>query len=473
MEDSIEHMFDHQSMVGLLPGGRSDPHPNLRNPFDDNDHVYRITCSEMEGDWSEPAHHSLPVGVENAEPSLFTAMVVSAVDREKLNGHDAVRLMQTEARLSSHYEAGKLATMVEVAYSPTSEIDSPPDRDVEVVEYAADEIAAALTLTRRAATTELDLALSLGDRLVSIWERFSHGFLDIRKTRVFNDQLGHLSEETLVQVSDRILQEAPELTTGQLRARLARLVMQVDPQGEDVQYRAGLEDRKVVVYANPDHTATLHASNLTPDRVATVLARINKLAQGLKTNEETRTLDQLRSDVFLDLLEGRHHKGRPTKTGGGVHLTVDLATLTKLSHNPGELGGYGPVIADIARKTAVAQTNTSWDYKVTDKTGRIIVTDITRRRPRTALKREVAAQYSTCVWVGCRMPVHTCDIDHRHPWAQGGTTHTHNLEPLCRHHHMLKHHTPWQLQQLHNGDHKWTSPLNHTYIKQRGPPGDS
>ncbi len=36
----------------------------------------------------------------------------------RLNAHDAVRLMKVEARLSCYHDAGKLATMVEVAYEP-------------------------------------------------------------------------------------------------------------------------------------------------------------------------------------------------------------------------------------------------------------------------------------------------------------------------------------------------------------------
>jgi hypothetical protein len=35
--------------------------------------------------------------------------------------------------------------------------------------------------------------------------------------------------------------------------------------------------------------------------------------------------------------------------GGTVDITVDLRTLLGLTEEPGELGGWGPVIADIAR----------------------------------------------------------------------------------------------------------------------------
>jgi hypothetical protein len=61
---------------------------------------------------------------------VLQAAVADSVDRTRLNGHDAVRLMQAEARLASHFEAGKLATMSEVAHSPGGSPGSPVERDI-------------------------------------------------------------------------------------------------------------------------------------------------------------------------------------------------------------------------------------------------------------------------------------------------------------------------------------------------------
>jgi hypothetical protein len=116
----------------------------------------------------EHDRHVLPGGLEDLAPGPYLSAIAASVDRTKLNGHDAVRLMKAEARLSSHHDAGKLATMVEVAYSSAGDRDGPVERDVEKVEYAAFEIGSALTLTRRAAERELDLALSLTRKLPQV-----------------------------------------------------------------------------------------------------------------------------------------------------------------------------------------------------------------------------------------------------------------------------------------------------------------
>jgi hypothetical protein len=190
---------------------------------------------------------------------------------------------------------------------------------------------------------------------------------------------------------------------------------------------------------------------------------------GLKTADETRTLDQIRADVFLDLLDGKHHAR--DRRRGTVDIQVDLTTLARLSEDPGELAGYGPVIADIARQVAENQPGAEWRWTLTHPdTGLVIDNGTTRRRPTTAQRRHVEARHRTCVFPGCRMPAINCDLDHRQPWAHGGPTNTGNLAPLCRHHHNIRHHGLWTHQALPNGDHLWTSRLGHTYTTSGLPP---
>ncbi len=99
--------------------------------------------------------------------------------------------------------------------------------------------------------------------------------------------------------------------------------------------------------------------------------------------------------------------------------------------------GWVPVIADIARQ-------------VTQETpGRSPAPDL--RLP------------------GNRTPAADCDLDHRHPWAEGGPNSSHNLTPCCRHHHQLKDHG-WKLEMIKPGHYQWTSPLGHTYTVGPDPP---
>ncbi|MEE8376535.1 MAG: hypothetical protein V3S26_09470, partial [Acidimicrobiia bacterium] len=126
-------MFDHDTSIGLLdidPLGESH----------DDELMCQLTQAAMAEEWVEPVRHTLPGDLESIPPGLLLSAIAASVDWTRLNGHDAVRLMKAEVRLSSHHDAGKLATMVEVAYSPAGDGDAPVERNVEEVEYAAFEI---------------------------------------------------------------------------------------------------------------------------------------------------------------------------------------------------------------------------------------------------------------------------------------------------------------------------------------------
>ena len=149
---------------------------------------------------------------------------------------------------------------------------------------------------------------------------------------------------------------------------------------------------------------------------------------------------------------------------GGVHIRVDLATLAGLSEASGDLGGYGPVIADIARQFAQHQVKGRWQWTVYGpNSDQPIATGITRRRPTASQAREVLALNPTCIHPGCRMPSTECDIDHRIPWADSHATKTADLAPLCRHHHVVRHRDGWTYERRDDGDHVFTSPFGHKY----------
>ena len=182
-------------------------------------------------------------------------------------------------------------------------------------------------------------------------------------------------------------------------------------------------------------------------------------------------MDQLRADVFLDLLEGSLGKGSEGAGRGVVDIQVDLETLMNLSESAGDLAGYGPVVADIVRQVTERQRHGLWQFTVTDPdSGQPLHTGTTRRRPVAGQRRHVAAFNRTCVFPGCRMPAADSDLDHRVPWSEGGATETCNLAPLCRHDHCNRHHCGWRYEHLSNGDFLWTSRLGHTYTTSGRPP---
>jgi hypothetical protein len=408
----------------------------------------------------------LPVGLEGMEPSPALAAFLSTLADETLSGFDRVRVLKSYQRLASFFQAQVFEAMAAV-----SEVMTELEADPEIAhDGAAAEIGAALRLTRRAADSDLALALDLKDRLPEVWEALASGRIDLRRARVIVQGTAHLSEEAAREVVDRVIEAATRLTTGQLGALLRRVCVKADPDDAAVRYGEAVDGRRVVVEPSVDGTAHLFGWDLPPHRAEAAMRRIADLARSLKTGDETRTLDQIRADVFLDLLDGHNrHVGGGRR--GTVDIQVDLATLARLSEDPGELAGYGPVIADIARQVAENQPQAEWRWALTHPdTGQTIDNGVTRRRPTTGQRRHVQARDRHCVFPGCRMPAVNCDLDHRQQWAHGGPTKTGNLAPLCRHHHNIRHHAHWTHQALPTGDYLWTSRLGHTYTTSGLPP---
>jgi hypothetical protein len=232
-------MFDRESVSVGLPAGEAESAIGWDDDgFDD--WVFQLTVDDLNTGWVDDDRQVLPPGFEDLLVGPFVAAVVSSVDVPKVNGHDAVRLLKARARLAAHHEAGRLEATSEIAFAPSSDAESGVLRSSDQVEHAAVEVDAVLTLTRRSSERDLELAVSLTGRLRRVWDAFSAGKLDLPRVRVFDSLLGHLPGETVETVLDGILEEAGGLTTGQLRARLAKLVMAVDPDGAASSFEEGL-----------------------------------------------------------------------------------------------------------------------------------------------------------------------------------------------------------------------------------------
>jgi hypothetical protein len=154
---------------------------------------------------------------------------------------------------------------------------------------------------------------------------------------------------------------------------------------------------------------------------------------------------------------------------GRADIRVDLATLARLTEEPGDLAGFGPVVADIARQTTLAAR--SWTFTVTDPDSEeVLATGVTRRRPTAAQARRVMAQQPICTFPGCLMPARSCDLDHRVLYSEGGPTCVSHLAPVCRHDHGIRHRFGWTHRLGSNRRLIWTSPLGHEYEGGGEPP---
>jgi hypothetical protein len=145
-----------------------------------------------------------------------------------------------------------------------------------------------------------------------------------------------------------------------------------------------------------------------------------------------------------------------------INVTIDLPTLLNMAENPGQLSGYGPIPASLARELAA---DGNWKRFITDPTSGELL-DIGRKsyRPSQHLVDFLIARDRTCRFPGCRYPAHRSDIDHVTPWDDGGKTTPENLGSLCRRHHRLKTHGGWKVTSASDGSCEWISPNGKHYL---------
>ncbi len=189
-----------------------------------------------------------------------------------------------------------------------------------------------------------------------------------------------------------------------------------------------------------------------------------------------------------------------------LNVYIDAATLAGLAEHPGELAGYGVITAATARDLAasaasiralVTRPAPSPDGRATGDVGAASdgsgpderwpgmhstnrarsrtcgsVIDAGRRvyRPPDRIYHYVTARDRTCQFPGCRAAAERCDIDHRHPYDEGGATCACNLDLLCRVHHHAKTFTPWRATPGSDGSLTWTSPTGHRYATESSHP---
>ena len=413
--------------------------------------------------------HGLPADLETIPPGLLLAVILSSVERDRLSGYDRVRVLKADQRMASHFQARIYADIEAVSVSVTEELDdlwegTIPD-PVIVEDATASEIQAALHLTRRAAGMQTDLAYQLCERLPGVWAALHEGLIDLARARVLSDLTSPLPEDLAREVTETALVRAPGLTTGQLRAHLQRLIITVDPAAARERYEEKLEERRVFTEQGEDGTANLHGLNLPPGETTKAMRRINRLARALKAKGDRRRIDQIRADILLDLLTGRNQAEQtPSGDRGVVEIRVDLTTLAGFDDQPGEIPGWGPVLADVARQIVDEASDAEWRIVPVDENGQPVGVVTTKRRPTATQKRQVETRNPTCVFPGCRMPATECDLNHEIPWAQAHRTTIRDLGPLCRHNHIDHHCHRWKLKQIRPGVYEWTSPLGHTYI---------
>ncbi|MCC9198477.1 DUF222 domain-containing protein [Arthrobacter sp. zg-Y820] len=298
-------------------------------------------------------------------------------------------------------------------------------------------------------------------------------------------------------------------TRTQFRVKAHRLREKYYPETIVQRQATAFEQRTVWVRPEPDGMSWISAL-LPAEKAQAIFTQLSVAARGEQAAGDTRTVDQLRTDILADLLGGHEHecgdecrngggtgaggkkgKGRRKGSGSGrgassegkgsgsgkgfgscrighgprarteILVLINAETLFGADDQPAELNGYGPISPVTARR--MAREAMKWTPVERDPDTEEILRVGKRRKVPDGLKRVLRVRDGTCRFPGCRTNAVISEIDHTKPWAQGGPTDHDNLEHLCRRHHMFKTEGFWKARQPRPGVIEWTSPGGRCY----------
>ena len=355
----------------------------------------------------------------------------------------------------------------------------------------AAEFAAAVRMSDRTMQRRMVEAEVLVSRFPAVLRAQSEGRISAAHARVIVDAGMHIDDETARDAyAEQVLAYAETESPNRVSRLARRIAERVQPRSLDERHRVARESRRVWVKDADDGMAELGL--LGPAAlVHGVFSRLTGMAERVQRGvspdgpdpegmtavavakgpeaaaPDVRRVDEIRCDLALDLLLSGSPAGHDSIDGllagivGQVSVTVPVLTLMGVDDMPAELDGRLPVDAATARRLAGAAAG--WDRLLTHPvSGRLLAVD--RYRPSAELTRFLKARDQRCRFPGCGRAAIDCDIDHTRDAALGGATTVENLGDVCRRHHVLKHHSPWHVEQLGGGVLAWTSPTGQVYV---------
>jgi hypothetical protein len=351
-----------------------------------------------------------------------------------LSDSELCGIMGAARRLESWAAGLKLAAVNELDVRRAEEGGRPG-------EHVADETAAVLVLTPRAASDVLGLARNLA-RVPQTRALLAAGILDEDRAAVIADALAVLDAAGAAIVENQITPDAAEKTTGQLRAACERAIKAYDPQAATRRREQAQKDARVECWAEAAGTSAIAGRDLPPAGVIAADKTLDADARWLRQHGMPGSHDERRAAAFLARLTNRPLDSLLPRSGaadgacgpsapapgpstpasgpsapapgpstpasgssapasgpstggpspataasglaGSVNLTMPASAWLGLSDAPGEAGGPGALDADTCRDLATAlaaNPATRWCVTIVDRHGRATAHGCARAGP--------------------------------------------------------------------------------------------
>ena len=436
-----------------------------------------------------------------ATPSANTLAKLSEIDPFSLPAPDRIDYLSALERQDGWLFALKQRAITAVAGVQASEGEG---AIFGVDEAEREDVSTALRLAPATAQMRIDIARTLVNNLPNTCSALAIGEISSAHATVIARETASairdgMAESAIFEIEERAIAFAEFHTPGQVANHVRNAVAKYAPEEfEDITSRAQ-SMRRVSCFNDPDGMSTVVAilpaadAQMVMNSIETFILRENQriekegkgtagypfgssasgssassssVSGSAETEERKRTKDMRRADALslicaaylADITEVVTPHRRPVT----VNVTIDLPTLLGLAENPGQLAGYGPIPASIARELA---SDSQWKRFITEpQTGNLLDFGRESYEPPQHLKDFLIARDRTCRFPGCRRSALLSDLDHAQSWETGGLTSAENIGALCRRHHRMKTHDGWTVESFPDGSCAWRSPLGKEFF---------
>src|SRR4051794_6254378 len=244
-----------------------------------------------------------------AGPSLAVMLDCVAMGEEPGVGMDQAALLES-MRAAQKMESWATARKLQAIAEFESRLDSEnPYR----VEFLFAELSVAMGITRNAVADLVELADRLIRHLPDTFAAMKCGRISFPQAKIIATGTANLDPELAAAVEAKVLERANQQTTGQLRAAVKTAIKTVDPDAFTRKLEEEVRSRAVETWDNEFGTSNLIGRNLPATITEAAFNRLGALARSLQDDGDTRTMNQLRADLFVALL-----LGHPTAPDGSV-----------------------------------------------------------------------------------------------------------------------------------------------------------
>lgn len=450
-------------------------------------------------------------------------------DLDGLSDHDLLAAVVADQWLMNRLEASRQAKVAEFEARRSRDYQArraeEPHFTMTPLRETAVEVAPLIGAAEARVKADLRTTRTLQASFPGVWALVEAGQLDLHRASLLADAAAthlredpaavtelaakmtawfadHIAAKTAGQGGDAHLGAVAGTlvtkTARQIGNRVNYLVKQLKPRDAEERFARRYRDRSARVDSTGDAMAQLVLSHDVASLQA-VDYRLTMIAKAMRRQRgEERTLEQLRTDLAVDLLLGRLTVGATTgefehpessPTGDPldtvrpcpvqpwarpvINVTVPIQTLMGLTDDPGLLTGGESLPAGLVRAIA-ADPDSTWYRMLTDPARQCVELSVKGYKPTGPIIRQTVADYGTCFDPVCGVPATGCELDHRVP-APTGPTSTDNMGPGCKGHHRAKHAPGFGLSRTPAGQLVFTTAagFSHRVEKAEQPVGES